>query len=205
MDLVNCSNCDGIFDFNLEGTQCDGCDDVFCRACIDQKAVSCFRFNNRPKCTNCFITEPPTVLTFSLFDYMLNKYNVSEKQIREEYIQTNPLFYTTPQNTYVCTKCKVHQCASRLCERVSQDYTGPRNAIVSRGFCCKAQDEWDCDACLKWEAQRICVTLVGIRKFRKDSSLRCVPRDVLIHCILKPFILPPFRGEDERTTKKLKI
>lgn len=205
MDLVNCSHCDGIFDFNIEGTQCDGCDDVFCGACIEQRLASVFRFNNRPKCTKCFITEPPTVLTFSLFDYMLKKYNVSEKQIREEYIQTNPLFYTTPQNTYVCTKCKVHQCASRLCKRVSKDYTCSLSGVVVRGLCCKKQKDNLCDACLKWEAQRICVAMMGARKFRKGNLLNLLPRDVLIHCILKPLILPPKGGEDQRTTKKLKI
>lgn len=196
-DLVNCSSCDEIFDFEYDGYQCDGCDEVFCRSCIESRKVVIFTFGGAIRCTDCFKPYPRTVGDTNLLYFLLDRYKLSREQVLEEFLETAPPFYTVPQDSYTCTECEPFTCASKECLCVSQDYEDTHTDIRYRGYCCKAQGMTKCVGCKRWEAKRTSIIMIGIRKFRKGNILRGVPRDVLKHCILIPLM-------DQPPKKKLK-
>jgi len=189
-DYVNCTNCDAIFDFESEsGKQCDGCESVYCDTCINaEKPIELFLFRSSMRCTGCFETEPKKPTSWNLLDFLLEKYNLSHKDVLDDFLKTAPAWYTVPPDAYVCTKCPNNECASKFCEYVSKNYIIPGTENTYRGFCCMAIGIELCLGCQKWEAKRTCVAMIGVRKFRKKSLLNTLPRDVLIHCILKPWI-----------------
>jgi hypothetical protein len=175
------------FDFEAGGKQCDGCDAVFCNTCIYETGqVDLFSFRGRIRCTQCFETTPKTVISWDLLDFVIEKYNLSRRDILDNFLKTAPAWYTTPQDAYVCTQCPSDECASKSCEYVSETYFVIGSQF--RGYCCKAQGKELCLGCVKWEAKRTCVAMIGVRKFRKPNLLNTLPRDVLIHCILRPWI-----------------
>lgn len=205
-DLVNCSSCDVIFDFEYDGYQCDGCDHVFCRSCIESRKVVIFTFGGAIRCTECFKPYPRAVCDIHLLYFLLDRYKLSRKQVLEEFLEIAP-HYTVPQDSYTCTECEPHTCASKECLCVSEDYEDPPTDIRYRGYCCKAQGITMCLGCKRWEAKRTSLIMIGIRKFRKGNILRGVPRDVLKHCILIPLFSmlskdQPRKGEEKKKLKR---
>lgn len=106
---------------------------------------------------------------------------------------------------FKCVACGNGQCASSECHKV-----GRYSQIFSRwhfGKCCTAFGDVLCRGCQTWEARRICIVMIGARKFRKSTLLISLPRDVLIYALVKPFVWET-RGERDpcrKAEKKLKI
>lgn len=106
---------------------------------------------------------------------------------------------------FKCLYCGDGQCASSKCH-----YIGRYDQIFSKMFfgrCCKKYENVSCRGCQAWEARRICIAMIGARKFRKSTLLRSLPRDVLIYALVKPFIWET-RGERDpyrKAEKKLKL
>lgn len=109
-------------------------------------------------------------------------------------------------NKYECTKCPKGSCCSIKCHRISFDYEKDGDSTIYRGLCCR-QQKWKnvCVMCKVWESKRICTLMIGIRKFRTDNVLRAVPRDVLIHAMLKPHVFKLSDKEVQEKNKKMKI
>lgn len=187
---VNCAECQEIFDEDY-GEECGiGCEDIFCRSCINSGKASVFWFGDHIRCTNCFPTDLPPVTTGMLFYFLLRKYQLSEGQVRTEYRETNPQYYMVPRNIYTCTECAVATCPSENCQLISRDYTDPSTGLIVRGYCCRARKEEElCKGCERWKRQQICITILGIRKFRGRTLLDSLPRDVLIYALLIPWIM----------------
>lgn len=104
---------------------------------------------------------------------------------------------------FKCLDCRDGECASSECYKV-----GKYDQIFSKtcfGKCCAAYGDLLCKGCINWEARRTCVAMIGVRKFKKSTLLRTLPRDVLIYALVKPFVWEE-RGKRDpfKQLKKLK-
>lgn len=111
----------------------------------------------------------------------------------------------TKSTHWKCTRCKPGECASKKCMRVSRLHY-EKDAEYSKGLCCKHSSRFGekCLGCFQHETRHLCTLLIGLRKFRKGHLLRGVPRDILIQCIVIPWLVNPFKGQPS-ARKKLKI
>lgn len=96
-------------------------------------------------------------------------------------------FCCPPVKVFQCVICDEGQCTSTGCDTV-----GTYDQLFSRltfGKCCKALNLHTlCDPCVTWRKRKICIILIGVRKFGRSAVLNRLPRDVLIYVILKRFV-----------------
>lgn len=150
----------------------DDDDDIeytYCSMCNDRVAV--YLIDEADTCDKCEL--------FWCEDCNLGQ---DEKRAVFRYKGIRRCLECTKTTQWKCTKCKVNNCASAKCENVSQLIL--RDRKWQKGVCCYSRREDLCKGCQMWGAQRICTTLIGIRKFRRGTFLNLLPRDVLIHCII---------------------
>lgn len=179
---VNCRRCEEIIDTVHSGEHCL-CGVVLCAECD-----STFYYGDEIRCFYCFHDEPDLPDVWQILDLVKRKFGMTFEDLKSEFLQTASPNYHVPRDVYECTICEPNECASKECEFVSQCFREGRR--VYKGFCCKVQEKEDlCKGCQAWEARRICIAMIGARKFRKGSLLNLLPRDVLICAILKPFVL----------------
>lgn len=113
--------------------------------------------------------------------------NINMRATRFIYGKDHICSFCCPKDMgFKCLECVDGQCASSKCLRV-----GKYDQIFSKmwfGKCCAASGDVLCKGCQAWEARRICIAMIGARKFRKNTLLRSLPRDVLVYALVKPFV-----------------
>lgn len=194
----NCDNCNAIY--WDESYSCNNCALDYCLHCVESGKVEIFMYGGNVRCTGCSNTEPPKIGSGRLLDFVLRKYKISKCDVLVEFKKANPIF-TRPQWTYRCTQCPQNTCASSKCQLISENYGDPSGDFdIYRGYCCKAQGMEMCTGCKRWEINPISILMLGIRKFRTNSVLRAIPRDVLIYAMLKPMY--PEKSNDSKKRRK---
>jgi len=192
-----CPCCDEACD-GYEHQSCAGCHQDCCENCSDDGRFETFIYNGEECCTICFQTKPDDIEQSDLLDLALTKLGTTKKRLREELLISGPERFRVAPNKYECTVCPEFECSSNLCTKVSKflerecviRFNDPEMDEFTKGYCCKARrDEELCSECKDWEGRRVARTLIGIRKKRKGTLLAWLPRDVLILCIIKPFII----------------
>jgi hypothetical protein len=183
---------------DCESCICQGCEMESCDDCEANGRFETFVFDGEEWCNFCFQTKPDEITDSDLLQIAITKLGTTKKRLREELLVSGPDRFRVAPHEYACTICPESECSSSLCEQVSK---GIGEECVRRfgyfemdsatkGYCCKARHEANaCLGCKGWEARRLARTLIGIRKKRKDTLLAWLPRDVLVMCIIKPFIV----------------
>lgn len=192
-----CDNCEKIHDWwNDDGYTCEGCNGEYCIECCDNDHVDIFTFEGKKWCTLCFQTEPDDPDDSLLLNYLLKKQKISRDRLLQDFRKT-----AVAPHAYVCTECPENTCPSAMCESIPKTFYHEERDDYCRGFCCGAQNLAEiCSGCKKW-ASRICIPMLGIRKRRRGNLLNDVPRDILIQCILIPYIIKPLRGRPPKIRK----
>lgn len=195
--MENCQRCDAIFDTRQADAGCDGCDGYWCGECDVER----FYFAGMPRCTLCWRDKPDPVRKEHLLQLALRKLDVTESALRAEFLRTAPRRFLEARDAWRCTQCPEGHCASDECAEVGRDYWMPAAAAAAddddledyRGYCCRAQTgrapHEHCDGCIDWQNRRVARTLVGLRRHRRRSLWAQLPRDVLVHAVIKPHIL----------------
>lgn len=189
----NCDNCGSIFNSYNRGGSCDHCDRGWCETC----GVKKFIFAGQERCDLCFDTEPDVPTDGELFTFALTKLGMTQNALADEYVMTypDPRFREAP-DCYQCTKCPTGTCASTNCHLIAMDFDPPnaKDEISARGYCCAARNMWEpsefCSDCQAFYCVQAMVTLLGIRKFRPESSLSSLQWDVMKNVLIKQFLLP---------------
>lgn len=204
MTAFICPSCDNPNWVHEEAdpNMCLHCQAVWCAECEYKKRVKRFHYSsdeNAPmKCDFCFPTKPLRIRDSDLLDYALERLGSSKKRLTEQMLADGPIQFRVAPNPKF--ECQIHiegYCASSECHRVSQPQKIYRDVDDDwYGYCCEESHgsrldfKGYCKGCLRWKARPLVITLLGIRKLRKHSVLASVPRDVLINCIMKPFLWP---------------
>lgn len=184
----NCDVCDNIYHDCSDYGSCETCGKSWCDDCKDMNEVKQFIFNGKLRCTLCWKEEPKRVKKSVLFDYITKKLRTTYEELEDEFRAQAGPEYREPKDRYFCTECYDNECASVKCEYI--DYNigyEVHDEIQYRGWCCKAynrhntrEDYYElCKGCKKWERQRIQTILLGVHKFRPDSLLKTIHKDVL--------------------------
>lgn len=97
-----------------------------------------------------------------------------------------------PMEMY-CTLCPKGECANRKCNYLRKNWR-PSDAEFQRlctlGICCKhITPPYQCYACSRWWRYHPILLLIGIQRFRPNSALHKVPRDLLMYVLV-----PMLRG-----------
>jgi hypothetical protein len=196
MDAYLCSSCDAPTPQD-DHIACQSCEAKWCYDCENSGRVRQFHYSSDEKaptlCDLCFPTKPLRVRDADLLDYALQRLQTSKKRLREQVLEDGPIQFRVAPNVL---QCRVHTegaCASTECHMVSCSQIST-DGEVWYGLCCYEGHPTSlglCVGCRRWEARPAIVTLLGIRKFRKNTILATsVPRDVLVHCIIKPYFWP---------------
>lgn len=107
---------------------------------------------------------------------------------------------------YECKACPKGTCPSNGCFAAGFNYAKDEYSPIHRGVCCRGRGYKDlCLSCEKWETKKVCVLMIGARKFRRGNLLNLLPRDVLIYALVKPFVWEERgKGDSFKNLKKLK-
>jgi hypothetical protein len=140
--------------------RCNGCDDYL-------------RPYDRNGCKSCFVKWCASCGWNKITAFTYGERNVCT------------LCFKPPEGKYKCTKCSPGACVSTGCWIIGLNYR--KDTTVYRGLCCRARQRTLCKGCVKWELKKACITLIGIRKYRRGNLLNSLPRDVLIYALLKPY------------------
>lgn len=197
------------YDLQEGGYSCDGCNANYCEACFDADKTDIFSFGERKFCTGCFETEPRKVDNLTLLNYLLVKNKISRSQATKEFLISAPAVFRVPRHAYFCTACPRNGCPSTTCKYLATSFYNAQKDDYCRGYCCYARVEEEeshslgiCEGCRTWRLENICIPMLGMRKYRKGGFLDLVPRDVLTHLILTPWIVDQSLP---RNKKRLKV
>lgn len=218
VDFYNCESCGEIYADCGECDQCQGCHKEWCGICMRNGRVEKWIYGGDHYCTLCWKDSPPTPPDDELLEFALDMMKIDRKEFMDAFLKKNPKYLEVP-NYFACQECgEDNECANRDCEYVGDEFrpeaTDRWGGTIppERGACCKRQgrtpEEW-CDACIRHRCRRVATTLLGLRKFRPASLWAQLPRDVLVHCIIKPRILnraywPPPEEDRDGKVKRVK-
>jgi hypothetical protein len=196
MDTYICSSCDAPAPYD-DHIACQSCEAKWCYACEYTGRVRQFHYSsddNAPtRCDLCFPTKPLRVRDADLMDYALQRLQTSKKRLTEQLLEDGPVQFRVAPNVFECTVHMKGACASAECHMVSCNQIST-DGEVWYGYCCEESPHTTgeyCIGCRRWDVRPMIVALLGIRKFRKTTVLAAaVPRDVLVHCIIKPYCWP---------------
>ena len=185
VDFENCKNCGEIYADCSDYGSCEGCGVCWCPVCKRNGRVEQFFFDGESRCSFCWEDEPADVDTHDLLQFVLDKFGAKFNDVLKEFrASAQDPSYRQGKDCYYCTECECGECASRDCECVSWDTNVP-DRIPTRGLCCKARGDVDrCEACVNWEINRARVLMLGMSRFRPQSMLAMLPRDVLVRVLL---------------------
>lgn len=210
----NCAVCERIFPDVDDHGRCGYCDTVWCDWC--SSSVHRFIYNGRSRCDFCWDDEPEPAPAESLLEFALDKLDMDRQELEQEWLKTAPARYHNARDVAACVRCKT-SCASSKCERVGLDFYPDEPASNDdsdecksldcyRGYCCAAQGKalWErCQHCQEWWNQRTAVALIGLRT-KRQTPFSELPRDVLRHSVIEPWVLPAEHVEPQKEKPKNK-